>query len=201
MPINDRNSPVPTLAAQPVFARRTLLVAIGLTISFAGLLWLESRPLWCKYGLGFWTGAWTNCTSQHLLDPYTFSHVLHGIIFYWFLWFIAPNVAIQWRMIWAMTIEVGWELLENSPWVIERYRQQTASLDYTGDSIINSLGDLLATAAGFYVASRVSWKAAVVIYIAFELGMLWVARDNLTLNVLMLFFPLEAVKQWQMQAM
>jgi hypothetical protein len=104
-------------------------------------------------------------------------------------------------MIWAMAIEIGWELLENSPWVIERYRQQTASLDYTGDSIVNSVGDLLAIVVGFYLAARVSWKMAIAIFLVLELWMLWVARDNLTLNVLMLFFPIEALKQWQMLAM
>jgi hypothetical protein len=190
-----------TDSTQPLFKRKSLAAALVLILLFVGLLVLESRPWWCKFGLGFWSAAWTHCTSQHFLDPYSFSHVLHGIIFYWALYWLRSRFELRWRLIAAMVIEIGWELVENSPWVIERYRQQTASLDYTGDSILNSVGDVLSTIVGFYVASRVSWKAAVAIFIVLELWMLYVARDNLTLNVLMLFFPLESIKQWQLQAM
>ena len=91
-------------------------------------------------------------------------------------------------------------MLENSPWVIDRYRQHTAALGYVGDSIINSLADVVATIVGFAFASRFSWKASVALFFAFELWMLYVARDNLTLNVLMLFFPIEAIKEWQLAA-
>jgi hypothetical protein len=125
--------------------------------------------------------------------------VLHGIIFYWALRLFSARFELHWRLVAALAIEIGWELLENSPWVIERYRQHTASLDYMGDSIINSLSDVLMTALGFYFASRFSWKVAVLVFVVFELWMLYVARDNLTLNVLMLFLPLESIKQWQLQ--
>ena len=102
-------------------------------------------------------------------------------------------------MILATGLEMGWELLENSPWVIERYRQQTASLDYMGDSIVNSVGDVLCAVVGFWFASRVGWKWAVVVFVVIELGLLIAVRDNLTLNVVMLFWPLEAVKAWQLR--
>jgi len=187
-----------TESIKVLLTRRTLLPVMGLFLAFGGLLWLEGRPAWCKFGLGFWSAAWTHCTSQHFLDPYALSHVLHGIILYWLLRPFASKINLQLRLIAAMVFEIAWELLENSPWVIERYRQQTASLDYTGDSILNSLGDLLATVIGFYFASRFSWKAAAVVFVAFEVWALYMARDNLTLNVLMLFHPLEAVKQWQL---
>jgi hypothetical protein len=187
-------------AAWP-FTRGSLIVAIGLTLTFWGVLYLEGRPGWCKYGIGFWSAAWQHCTSQHLSDPYTLSHVLHGIVFYWLLWPLAGKLNLAWRMIVGMAIEVGWEVLENSPWVIERYRQQTASLDYTGDSMLNAMGDLLATVVGFYFASRVSWKLAVAVFIVFELWALYMARDGLILNVIMLFFPLESLQEWQMQGM
>ncbi len=97
-----------------------------------------------------------------------------------------------------MLLEMGWELVENSPWVIERYRQNTSSLDYNGDSILNSLGDTASAVAGFVFASRFGWKASVALYIGFELWLLYLARDNLTLNVIMLIYPIDAIRQWQL---
>jgi hypothetical protein len=181
-----------------LFTRRTLLVSLVLILVFGLVLYFLGRPAWCEKGFGIWTGASTACTSQHLFDPYTLSHILHGVIFYWMLRPLATKISLQHRMIGALVLEIGWEALENSPWVIERYRRHTAALGYVGDSILNSLADVLATAAGFAFASRFSWKASVAMFIVFELWMLYVARDNLTLNVLMLFFPIEAIKQWQL---
>src|SRR5687767_13224397 len=106
-------------AEKRLFTRRTAIVAVVLIALFAVVLALEGRPAWCKYGLGLWTGAWTHCTSQHLSDPYTLSHVLHGIIFYWILRPFASKLPLHWRMSVALAVEIGWELLENSDWVIE----------------------------------------------------------------------------------
>jgi hypothetical protein len=183
------------------FSWRSLAVVLVMVAVFGGLLYLEGRPGWCKYGLTLWTSAWTHCTSQNILDPYSLSHVLHGVIFYWLLRWVGPRIPLRWRLVLAMLIEVAWELIENSPWVIERYRQQTASLDYTGDSTVNSMSDLAMTGIGFCLASRISWKAAVLVFVVFELVALYMARDNLTTNVLMLFFELESLKEWQMQGM
>ena len=183
-----------------LFTRRTLVVSFALILLFGLVLYFQGRPAWCEDGLGLWTGAATGCTSQHLFDPYTLSHILHGVIFYWMLRPFAARYPLRQRMIGALVLEIGWEALENSPWVIERYRQHTAALGYYGDSIINSLADVLATILGFAVASRYSWKVSVAMFLVFELGMLYAARDNLTLNVLMLFFPIEAIKQWQLAA-
>jgi hypothetical protein len=133
-----------------------------------------------------------------LFDLYTLSHVLHGVLFYWMLRPMAAKISLPWRMSVGLAVEIGWELLENSAWVIERYRQQTAALGYIGDSVLNSLADVIATIVGFAFAARFSWKASIAIYLVFELGMLALARDNLTLNVLMLFFPIEAIKEWQL---
>jgi hypothetical protein len=181
-----------------LFTRRTVLVTIALAIVFVGLLLLEARPWWCKYGIGLVTGAWEHCTSQHFFDPYSLTHALHGIIFYWALRPFATKMPLRWRLVTAVVIEIAWELLENSPWVIERYRQQTASLDYTGDSILNSVGDVIWTIAGFASASQFSWKVALAVLVVVELAMLVLIRDNLTLKVIMLFFPLESLKQWQL---
>lgn len=177
---------------------RTLACGAGIVAAFGAMLWLEGRPAWCKYGLGLWSAAWTHCTSQHVFNPYSLTHVLHGVIFFWILRPFAARVEFRWRLVAALLLEIAWELVENSPWVIERYRQDTASLDYTGDSIVNSLGDVASTVVGFVFASRVSWKVALVIFVVIEVGLAYFVRDNLTLNVFMLFWPLESLKAWQL---
>jgi hypothetical protein len=186
--------------AGSLFTRRSTLVAVGLTAAFGLLLYFEGRPLWCKTGLALWSAAWTSCTSQNFLDPYSLSHVLHGVIFYWLLRPLANRVPLCWRLVAALAFEIGWEVLENSAWVIARYRQDTAAFDYTGDSILNSLGDVLSAIIGFAFAAPFSWKASVALFVVFELWMLWLAHDNLTLNVLMLLYPIDAIKEWQMAA-
>ena len=181
--------------------RRTSIAIVVATVAFIVILWLSGRPWVCKSGIGLVTGAWSHCTSQHLLDPYSLTHVLHGIIFYWALRYFAPKVPLPWQLFIAVAIEIGWELLENSAWVIERYRQQTVSLDYVGDSILNSFGDLVTMVIGFVIASQFSWRVAVLIFVIVEVGLLVTIRDNLTLNVLMLFAPVDGIKQWQIGGM
>jgi hypothetical protein len=191
-------------AASPLWTRRTVFVALALLVGFAAVLHFQGRPAWCKYGLALWSDVNTHCTSQQFIDPYSLSHVLHGVIFFWALqWFNARAPArwrmpLWWQLIAAMLLEMGWELVENSPWVIERYRQNTSSLDYNGDSILNSLGDTASAVAGFVFASRFGWKASVGLFVGFELWLLYLARDNLTLNVIMLVYPIDAIRQWQM---
>ena len=178
--------------------RRTVSAALMLIGIFLLSLYLEGRPAWCEDGLAFWSPAWNSCTSQNLFDPYSMSHVLHGVIFFWLLRLLAPRVPLAWRLVAAMGLEIGWEVLENSPWIIARYRQDTAAFDYTGDSIVNSFGDVVSTVAGFVFASRFGWKASLALVIVFELWMLWIARDNLSLNILMLLHPIDAIKEWQL---
>lgn len=185
-------------SSQPLFTRRTLGIAVAIVAVFLMLLYLEGRPAWCKTGFALWSSAWNSCTSQNFLDPYSMSHVLHGVIFFWLLWPLSDRVPLAWRLVAAIALEIGWEVLENSPWVIARYRQDTAAFDYTGDTILNSLGDVASTIVGFVFASRFSWKASVALFVVFELWMLWLAHDNLTLNILMLLYPIEAIKEWQL---
>ncbi len=175
-----------------------MVVALTLLAGFGLLLHLEGRPVWGKGGLELWSAAWTSGTSQRLLDPYSFSHILHGVILFWLLRPLADRVSLPWRLIAAIGLEIGWEVLENSPWVIARYRQDTAAFDYTGDSMLNALGDVASASVGFAIASRFTWKVSIALFFALELWMLLVARDNLTLNVLMLVHPVEAVKAWQL---
>lgn len=188
-------------APQPLFTRRTAVLVVVLTAAFGLLLYVEGRPAWCNTGLALWSAAWTSCTSQNFLDPYSLSHALHGVIFYWLLRPLADRVSISWRLVLALGLEIGWELLENSPWVIARYRQDTAALDYTGDSVINALGDVASAIVGFVVASRFNWKISVALFVVFELWMLYTARDNLTLNVLMLVHPSDAIRDWQLSGL
>jgi hypothetical protein len=176
---------------------RSALLGIFLLVAFALVLIVQGRPWWCKDGPALWSPVRTHCTSQNFLDPYSLSHVLHGVLFYGVLWACAARLALPWRLFAALALEIGWELLENSAWVIERYRQNTAAFDYTGDSVLNSLGDVVSALCGFVFAARFNWKASLALFFAFELWLLYLSRDNLTLNVLMLLFPLEAIKQWQ----
>ena len=185
-------------STQPLVTRRTFWIAVALAAVFVLLLKFAGRPAWCKTGFALWSPAWSSCTSQSFLDPYSLSHVLHGVIFFWLLWPLSDRVPLAWRLVAVICLEIGWELLENSPWIIARYRQDTAAFDYTGDSILNALGDVASTTIGFVFASRFSWKASVTLFVVFELWMLWLAHDNLTLNIVMLLHPIEAIKEWQL---
>ena len=143
---------MPDHESRTLFTWRSLPAGVAMLAVVVVILRLEGRIAWHTDGLGLWSAAWTNTTSQHFVDPYTLSHFLHGVIFYWAL---RPlKLALHWRLIVALGLELAWELLENSPPIIERYRAQTASLDYAGDSILNSLGDVLACVAGFAFASH-----------------------------------------------
>jgi hypothetical protein len=188
-----------TDSIQPWFSRRTLLVLVVMVVAFIAVLWWFQRPLVCKTGFGIWTSAYSDCTSQHLFDPYTFSHVLHGVIFFWLLWPFSNRIALAWRLVIGVGLEIGWELIENSPVIIEHYRNNTASFNYSGDSVVNSLMDVLATVLGFAFTSRFSWKMSVFLFVALELLALYLSRDGLTLNILMFLFPLEGVKAWQLR--
>jgi hypothetical protein len=160
---------------------------------------LEGRVWFCECRtLLFWIAdAYSSHTSQHLLDPYSLTHLQHGLIFYWALLWLAPRASWQTRLVAATAIEAAWEIVENSEFVINRYRDATAALGYTGDSVINSLGDLLACVLGFAIAGKIGWRWTLALFIGIEAGLVLWIRDSLLLNVLMLFYPLEAVKDWQ----
>lgn len=146
----------------------------------------------------FWVSdAWSSNNSQHLFDPYSFSHIEHGVFFFALIWFVAKRFSWQWRFAMVVSMESLWEIFENSPIIINRYRSTTAALGYTGDTVINSLGDVFAAAVGFFICERFGWKWAAVAVIIVECAMLLTIRDNLFLNILLLIVPIPAISDWQ----
>nr|WP_290753021.1 DUF2585 family protein [Amaricoccus sp.] len=178
---------------------RWLLVAAALVVGQALALRLMGQPWICTCGVvKLWGAAGTSDNSQHLADWYTLSHVVHGFLFFGALWLVLPrSVGFAPRLAIAVAIEAAWELFENTDFVIDRYRETTISLHYSGDSVLNSVSDTLFMALGFLIASRLPWRASVAVVVALELVAAIAIRDNLTLNILMLLAPSEAVKAWQ----
>jgi len=181
-------------------SRRWLLVAAGFVAIQAVALHLMGQPWISDSGtIELWHGVVQSSeNSQQIADWYSLSHVVHGFVFYGVLWLVLPKrVGFAARLALAVAVEVSWELFENTDFVIDRYREATISLNYHGDSVLNSVFDTLWMAFGFFVASRLPWKATLSIALALEVLAGWAIRDNLTLNILMLVYPTEAVRDWQ----
>ncbi|MEO6718518.1 MAG: DUF2585 domain-containing protein [Novosphingobium sp.] len=185
--------------------RRAAITALLIAAYCGFLLYAQQRPPICPCGtVKLWWGVVQSAeNSQHIADWYSFSHIIHGLLFYaaahllWRRWKLFDGAPTRWALPIAVAIEATWELLENSPLIINRYRSVTASFGYSGDSIVNSMADIGWMTFGFWLAARLPWKASVALAIAFELFTLAMIRDNLTLNVLMLVRPVEAIKNWQ----
>lgn len=180
-------------------ARFWLCVALVIFVLQIVILYAMGRIPICECGyIKLWEGGVnTSGNSQHLSDWYTPSHIIHGFLFYGFAWLLFRRAPLTARLSFAILIEAAWEILENTPMVIDRYRTATMALGYTGDSILNSAMDTVFMVLGFLAAARLPIWMIVAIAVFFELMTGWIIRDNLALNVVMLIWPVDAIREWQ----
>lgn len=183
-------------------ARTTALLALCFIAIQAIVLYFYGQPAICECG---YIKIWENVVlspgnSQHIADWYTFSHIIHGIAFFYLLSWLFPRMPLSTRFLMALGIEVGWELLENTPMVIDHYRQQALAQGYIGDSILNSVSDSVAMILGFLYAARFKGWAAIALVVGFELFTMYMIRDGLILNIIGLVHPFPAITAWQASA-
>ena len=187
--------------SKPNRAHLASIIAIAASVfSMALLLWLEGRFVFCSCGVfRVWSGDTCSASnSQQLFDPYSFTHVLHGFLLFWLVALLARRLVPAWQLWLGLTLEAAWEVFENTRFVIDRYRAETAALGYTGDTIVNSLGDLTCALAGFLVAQKLGALRSIIVFLVLELILVLWIHDSLLLQLLMLIHPVEAIKQWQM---
>ncbi len=179
--------------------RTVILISLVILAAAAVTEFAIGRLLWGPDGhFGWWeSDIWSNENSQRVADPYSFSHIGHGMIMFGVLWLIARKSPIKWRFIAALILECAWEVAENSSFIINRYRAATISIGYEGDSVLNSFCDAVFMILGFVLASRFPVRATIALIVVMEVACLILVRDNLTLNIIMLLYPIESIKVWQ----
>ncbi len=175
---------------------------VGLSIVVLGMivkLWMQGR-LWIAANgtMKFWiSDAWGGENSQHFTDPYSFSHFQHGLIFFGVLYLLVPKLSWLWRFTISIALEAIWEVAENTQTVIDRYREATAALGYFGDTIFNSFGDLVYCGLGFVAAHYLGFWKTLILFFVIEIAMILIIKDSLLINVIMLTYPLDFIKEWQ----
>ena len=177
------------------------MVVIVLLVPLTALaLWAQGRLFSCSCGeFRFWVGnTCSSQNSQQLFDPYSFTHILHGFLLFWLITLLFKRIPWPWQLTTAAILEALWEVLENTNFVIDRYREQTAALGYTGDTVVNSIGDLFCAIAGVLIARRLGWRWSLLVFLLFEAVLFFAIRDSLLLQILMLIYPVTALKLWQM---
>jgi hypothetical protein len=184
----------------PLFSRDQAITVSGIIVFTIAFLAWQGRVWWCRAGdYQPWAwNIWSTHNSQHLIDPYSFTHILHGVLEFWLLGLLFGWIPTRWRMVMAIAFEATWEIVENSSYMIEKYRADTISLDYFGDSILNSLADIICCAAGFVIAKKLGFLRSAILFVATELILILTIRDSLIINLIMLTRPIEAIKRWQM---
>jgi hypothetical protein len=191
-----------TAALKPESGRKLwpwllILAVFGAT---AILLHLEGRLWICSCGrVMIWVGqVCSSDNSQHIFDPYSFTHVLHGFLFFWLIAWLLPRLKPLSQLSLAVAVEALWEVFENTNFIIERYRTATAALGYNGDTVVNSLGDIVCCLLGFMIARRLGFRRSLMAFVALEFVLILWIRDSLLLEILMLVVPVDAIRTWQM---
>jgi hypothetical protein len=194
------------MSAKPAPDRKKLWPWLAITAAFlvtAALLRFEGRLWLCACGsVQVWSGQVCSANnSQHFLDPYSFTHVLHGFLFFWLIaWLLPrlPRLSRNWQVALAIAVEAIWEVFENTNFIIDRYRSETAALGYNGDTVVNSFGDILCCLVGFIIARRLGLRRSLIVFAMLELVLIVWIRDSLLLEIVMLIVPIDAIRAWQM---
>jgi hypothetical protein len=179
---------------------RVAVIGSLIALAMAFVLRLEGRLLICSCNrILIWVGdICSSNNSQQLLDPYSFTHLLHGFLLFWIVSLLFRRLAPEWQISLALLCEAAWEVFENTPYVINRYRTETAALGYEGDTVFNSLGDLLCAFVGIMIARRIGYRRSLIVFLIVEAILIFTMHDSLILELLMLIRPIAAIKQWQL---